>query len=209
MKKSFFLLAFALTAFSTTTHAQSIFDSVRSRVNDRVNQDRQTTTISYEHSTEHQGQCEAQAIRVAEERAKAACQEQYKKTCEVVDRGGVTETEREELRTLAPIERKMGFETNQKEECEPKLLKMVNEAAMSACVMAYGTAAACELSNSRITAPVHKTNDPSGFSKKYQCGAAAIAIPRLNGSGSMFVCSATATAKVKKGGSSLSDIIGL
>lgn len=205
MLKSILILSLAL---SSVAHAQSILDTLRDRVTDNMNQDQQSTTITYDHSTQRPGDCEKNAVRIAEERAKAACQDQYKKNCQVVDQGGITNSEQEVRITMQPIEKMAGFDTDNERECEGKALQRAREAAKSACTMSYGVEAACEVDEGRVRTPVKKKFKVPGVrQKKYECGASAIAFPRQNGSGSMFTCSATATAKVKKGG--LRDIIRL
>lgn len=194
-------------ALSSAAHAQSILDTLRDRVNDNLNQDQQSTTITYEHRTERSGECEKNAIRIAEDQAKSACRDQYKKSCVLVDNVSIVQSEQEMRVTMSPIEKIAGYETDKERECEDKALNKARETAKSACILAYGMEAHCEVDAGRIRTPVRKAFRVPGVrnQKKYECGASAIAFPRQNGSGSMFVCKASATAQVKKGG--LRDII--
>lgn len=205
MMKSVIILTLAL---SSAAHAQSILDTLRDRVNDNLNQDQQSTTITYEHRTERSGECEKNAIRIAEDQAKAACREEYKKSCELVDRVSIVQSEQEMRVTMSPIEKIAGYETDKERECEEKALKKARDTAKNACILAYGMEAHCEVDDGRIRTPVRKAfrvPGAPGKQYKYECGASAIAFPRQNGAGSMFVCKASATAQVKKGG--LRDII--
>lgn len=116
------LFGLVLTVTSSA-HAQSILDNIRGRVNDNLNQGNQNTTINYDHRTERQGECESAALRIAEDRAKAACQEQYKKSCEVVDRPGIVNAEEEVRVVMQPIQKGTMFDTNTERECEGIVLQ--------------------------------------------------------------------------------------
>lgn len=196
------LLIGTLAVLSTNASAQSVLDTLRGAVNDNINQGNQSTTITYEHVSQRAGECESQALRIAGDRAKAACQQQYRKDCQVVDQPGIVRTE-EEVRLVArPIEERRGHTTNEEQECESMALRAAREAAQASCVLRYGVDAACATDQGRILTPTRRIEKIPGIRNRhrYECGASAIASPTQNSSALTFTCTATATARVKRSG---------